>query len=600
MDLNVAARGALENYLAMRAPRYAILIDAPWGSGKTHFIEDVCKVNTDPAVRYATLNGVADAAGFRRALLKGELGSGVFENGARLGDTFGKLAKVGNIGTLARDIVEERLMEALPETLIFDDLERTTMTPELVFGLINDFVEHEGKRVILLVNSEKHEWKDTFLEKKEKLIGRTLRIEADMDAALPDFITLMEEGRGKQYLKDHPDLIREVFEQAGHNNLRLLRNALRECALVLDRIEDAFFEAQEPMARFTRTYLALAMALGKGEIAEEDLGRRADLIVFMLPDEDAEEPDVFKEIMNRHKGADIMAGSGGTLSVALGQDLLGRGFVDEAQLNLELRATGAFRKQEANPLWFRMFKWREQPTEQLKDDINAARSYLFEKYDVISGPYLHIADNLMQIHVAAGQEDLATDISEKCVARIHALGEKDCIPKARFGMEFGWSEERGRFSFAGYASKPSPHFMPLIVAMREQQLSRYERELQEEAEDLTLKIEEDFEHAGWKFVRNMAGPSFYDSPVLHLCDPKRIATVVFDAISAGNQDEIGRFVVRLSERHGRSNTWDVERKWAMSLRAELENLARSAGFVEQAQMADFLESYWKFAPPETD
>ncbi|NIY79022.1 hypothetical protein HCZ23_06020 [Celeribacter sp. HF31] len=554
-------------------------------------------MKTDPTVRYATLNGVADAAGFRRALLKGELGSGVLENGAWLGDTFGKLAKVGNIGTLARDIVEERLMEALPETLIFDDLERTAMTPELVFGLINDFVEHEGKRVILLVNSEKHPWKDKFLEKKEKLIGRTLRVEADMDAALPAFIKLMDEGRGKQYLKDHPDLIREVFEQAGHNNLRLLRNALREYALVLDRIEDALFEAQEPMARFTRTYLALAMALGKGEIAEEDLGRRADWKVFS-PSEG--EPHTFKTIMDRHQGADIMAGSGGTLSVALGQTLLGRGFVNEALLNLELRATGAFRKQEDNPLWLRMVKWREQPTEQLKDDIEAAKSYLFEKADIGTGPFLHIADNLMQIHVAAGQEDLATDLSEKCVARIHALGEKDYIPKARFGMEFGWSGELRRFSFGGYASEPSPHFMPLIVAMREQQLSRYERELQEEAEDLTLKIEEDFEHAGWKFVRNMAGPSFYDSPVLHLCDPKRIAIVVFDAISAGKQDEIGGFVTRLGERHSADNTWDDERKWAMSLRAELENLARSAGFVEQAQLAAFLEFYWKLTPPDTD
>lgn len=599
MDLNVAAQGALESYLAMRAPGYAILVDAPWGSGKTHFISEACGVKTDPTVRYATLNGVADAAGFRRALLKGKLGSGVVENGARLGDTFGKLAKVGNIGTLARDIVEERLMEALPETLIFDDLERTTMKPELVFGLINDFVEHEGKRVILLVNSEKHEWKDTFLEKKEKLIGRTLRIEADMDAALPDFITLMEEGRGKQYLKDHPDLIREVFEQAGHNNLRLLRNALRECALVLDRIEDALFEAQEPMARFTRTYLALAMALGKGEITEEDLGRRADWKVFSTSAEEPE-PHAFRAILGRHQGADIMAGSGGTLSVALGQDLLGRGFVDEAQLNLELRATGAFRKQEDNPLWLRMVKWREQPTEQLKDDIEAAKSYLFEKADIGTGPFLHIADNLMQIHVAAGQEELATDISEKCVARIHALGEKDCIPKARFGMEFGWSGERERFSFGGYASKPSPHFMPLIVAMREQQLSRYERELQEEAEDLTLRIEENFENAGWEFVPNMDGSSFHDVPILDLCDAKRIAKVVFDGIFEGRRQEIGGFVARLGERHGRSNTWDVERKWAMSLRAELENLARSAGFVEQAQMADFLESYWTFAPPETD
>lgn len=317
MALNMAARGALEVYLTMRDPRYAVLIDAPWGSGKTHFIETVCKVKTDKNVRYVTLNGVMDETGFRRALLKGRLGSGLIENAAQFGDMLGKLSKVGNIGTLARDVIEERMIMSLPETLIFDDLERAAIKPEIVFGLLNDFVEHEGKRVILLVNSEKHKWKEKFLEKKEKLIGRTLRIEADIGAALPAFIKSIEEGKGHMYLEAHHDLIREVFEQAGYNNLRLLRNALRDCAMVLNRITDELFEAKEPMARFTRTYLALAMALGKGEITEGDLARRADWKVFSTSKKD-QEPHAFKGIMERHQGADIMAGSGGTLSVALG------------------------------------------------------------------------------------------------------------------------------------------------------------------------------------------------------------------------------------------------------------------------------------------
>ena len=79
---NQAARGALKSYLGMKNPGYAILIDAPWGSGKTHFIRKVCSVDAAPEdVRYVSLNGVSNESAFRRALLKESFKPSLAEKG---------------------------------------------------------------------------------------------------------------------------------------------------------------------------------------------------------------------------------------------------------------------------------------------------------------------------------------------------------------------------------------------------------------------------------------------------------------------------------------------------------------------------------------
>jgi len=68
---NTVAKGALKSYLKMTNPGYAILVDAPWGAGKTHFAKEVCFEDANAYdVRYVSLNGASDDLAFRRALLK--------------------------------------------------------------------------------------------------------------------------------------------------------------------------------------------------------------------------------------------------------------------------------------------------------------------------------------------------------------------------------------------------------------------------------------------------------------------------------------------------------------------------------------------------
>ena len=67
---NSAAKRVIENYLQQKAPGYALLVDAPWGTGKTHFIKQVTNCGADPKRLYVTLFDVDSTASFEWALVR--------------------------------------------------------------------------------------------------------------------------------------------------------------------------------------------------------------------------------------------------------------------------------------------------------------------------------------------------------------------------------------------------------------------------------------------------------------------------------------------------------------------------------------------------
>ena len=110
------------------------------------------------------------------------------------------------------------------------------------------------------------------------------------------------------------------------------------------------------MARFVRTYLALTMALAKGEISPTHLDKRDDWKIAISKDvEDEFKP--LNDLFRRHQGTDIYAHSGATLSKTLAELLFDRGFADDSTLSRLLRMTGQFEPQDENPLWLRMLQW---------------------------------------------------------------------------------------------------------------------------------------------------------------------------------------------------------------------------------------------------
>ncbi|MBL3553162.1 P-loop NTPase fold protein [Rhodovulum sulfidophilum] len=604
VNQNLAAIRALHEYAGIKKPRYAFMIEAPWGAGKTHLVKHEFKdaLSNDKA-RYVTLNGVSDQRSFRRALLAGTSEAKLMDAAGKLGDTLGKVAKVGNFGSLVQDIVEDRMIENLPKLLIFDDVERCEMSPGELLGLINEFVEHQTRNVVLCAYIErddagaKRKKRDDFLSRKEKVVGRTVKIVADAHNALPEFLSSMPSGNGREWLTSNDTLVLEVFHSAKHSNLRVLRQCLHDCGRVIDVLDEDIRTSRASMIRFVRTYLALSMSVATGEINTQQLSDRGDPRSITEPEE-GESAHPLYTCFRQHPEAEIYTGNAESiLPLDLGISLIGVGYEEHEKINLALRATGQFDGAKDIPLWARFVKWRLMSHADLESTFEEAKSYIYDSNNINPGPYLHIAHDLISI-AKDGAGDGA-EVAKRIKDQVEKLAQSNAIPLAGYGKEYGWSYELGLFSFGGYAFEPNLLTKPIVESMRNAQIQAFERSRANEAKRLMELFREDLDTFGREFSWNNGGSSYYQTAILHEIDAREFAEVVFSYVTSGDFEAVGAQLKNLADRH-RPNIFPEELVWAKTVKTELERLAEEAGKLEKARMVWFLGFNWRFPTDERD
>src|SRR5262249_51670954 len=73
------------------------------------------------------------------------------------------------------------------DVYVFDDLERCEMPINKSLGYINEFVEHDGHKVVIVANDQEIKDKEEYARRREKLIGKTFEVQSVLDEALPFF-----------------------------------------------------------------------------------------------------------------------------------------------------------------------------------------------------------------------------------------------------------------------------------------------------------------------------------------------------------------------------------------------------------------------------
>ena len=161
----------VREYLKDSIYNYAILIDGDWGSGKSYFI----KQNLIPEIEkdyfgdkvldkkefiYISLYGVKSTED-----ISNQIYINLLNNKVRVGNTVKKVVSTGAkvFGDIIKltgiDIKEyksdmESFIDLNKYILVFDDLERCNCDVNEVLGYINNFVEHDGIKVILVANEK--------------------------------------------------------------------------------------------------------------------------------------------------------------------------------------------------------------------------------------------------------------------------------------------------------------------------------------------------------------------------------------------------------------------------------------------------------------
>ena len=158
------------SYLNEEKYRQAILIDGEWGSGKTFFVKEVLmpqisKNITDKKVHYVSLYGVSTS----EEIIKKIYFSYVEEIiDRKIGKEKRRLLKKGvsigeNIVSMAlkkSQINPDDLLELLDYSnikkaiFIFDDLERCGLSIIQTLGILNDLIENNGVKIIIIANQK--------------------------------------------------------------------------------------------------------------------------------------------------------------------------------------------------------------------------------------------------------------------------------------------------------------------------------------------------------------------------------------------------------------------------------------------------------------
>jgi hypothetical protein len=522
---NSAAKQVIDTYLQQVDPGYALLLDAPWGSGKTYLIKKVTNCEADPTRLYVTLFDVDSSAAFEWALVRAinpwaESSTALW--GKRLKEIASSISIFGNSVDLTKVNLTEIVLRELPETLIFDDIERCSLDHKQLSGLINRFVEHQKKRVILIANSDQLKEKSAFDTSREKLIGQTITLRPDLDAAMVAVWGKIPDGQGRKALQSRQGLIAKTFNEADHQNLRLLLRSMRDAAAMLDVITPEMLTFDVALDCLITTFLALHMAYHGRRLSKQDMLDRAKFrrSVNSNSTENEETVDGLAALQANHPDCSIESIFNQILPVDLGYALIVDGYASRSVIVNDLSSTHQFTTPADKPDWLRLWQWTDEPVHELEGVIHRLTAKI-ETLEITE------PGEVLQLYAAskrvAGQNGIG--LSEDEVAEffrkyIRSLAKQEKIP-ARVPSSYdedgryGYGDENHTCTYQGFAFNISKSDRRIIDLMQAQQDDALARKMPEYATELMGELSKDFSAFKDRFKYPSQGANFSETPILH-------------------------------------------------------------------------------------
>jgi hypothetical protein len=316
---------------------YAIMINGEWGSGKTYFWNNQIKKKIDTmklngkrfTTIYMSLYGISNLEEISKKifmetsqLMDKNLRKYMSANGqttipeyAKTGLDMANFFGASSSGNGGR-IDYEEFFSTDDKVLCFDDLERANVDVIDILGYINNFVEHDHIKTIIICNEKELSTKikssniemKTFIatylldkqnelnktdkpmvEKiqdkiehvfdkandyeriKEKLIGETFEYAPKFDYIINGILMRYEHNRELiRFLRENTVLIMNTFQKSGTRNLRILKHALNDFSKIFEEVNKFYpntnNRVMQTMLIFT---IAVSFEIKAGKITKE-------------------------------------------------------------------------------------------------------------------------------------------------------------------------------------------------------------------------------------------------------------------------------------------------------------------------------------------
>lgn len=590
MNNNSEIKEYLEYYCQLNtAPNYAVMLKGKWGTGKTWFIRTVIKAALADGnkILYVSLYGLTNVQQIDDELFR-QLHPVLGSNGAAFA---GRLAKGIIKGTLKFDwdgdgrsdgnaavsIPDLNWPEFLKKThgvlLVFDDLERCSLPIAETLGYINYFVEHDGRKVVLIGNEEEIINRESvagikaievYTRIKEKLIGQIFEIVPDIIAATDHFISEVGLESTRILLAKHVQVLHRIYADAAYKNLRHLRQAIFDFARLMQSLDSAVHKKEALVSHLLSLFLILSLEIKSGFIKPRDISNiKSGVYVHISSSGESKNETLYSILRKKYKGVDIYEM---LLPEAVWEDFFETGIYDAVKINESLR-NGKYFVSPSQPDWVRLWNGLSLSDEDMERALLSVdaqfRAFEFREIGVLK----HVVSTLMSF--------IELGLYSTTKEEVYEVGINTLLDMSRHGdlarATIAENESRGGTGYAGlgFHLVSSDHFQNFCEELKNMGQEALEKSYPAEALALLEVMRQDTDEFVASLVHhNHMSSRFVGVPILAYIDINQFVDIVRTLQNDKLATVSNLFIDRYASGHYRSML-KPERAWLVALMGKL-------------------------------
>jgi len=390
------------------------MIKGAWGAGKSWFVQkalDRLKQNSGKYL-YVSLYGMVCFEDIENSFFE-QMHPVLSSKGMKLTAKIAKgilkatikldLDGDGKSETIAKIPADElKLPDYLKDTdnfvLVFDDLERCSMNISDVLGYINQFVEHQGYKVLIIANEDeildKSDINKCYSRAKEKLIGKTFELVPNTSLALGSFIESASSESLKAFYQDNLSNIISVYSSSECKNLRHLKQALWDFDRFYNALPNSTFDKVELKSELLNIFLCFSFETRSANYSIKIISRVKDSIYEGILNKDEGKPKSLYSVLSSKYP--MINFSDSLVEESVWVDFFDKGITDEEKIKESIERNKYYQDTQTEN-WVKLWHYHELSDSEFDRLYEAVmqevKEHQYKEYQVVK----HLAGLLIRL-----------------------------------------------------------------------------------------------------------------------------------------------------------------------------------------------------------
>ncbi len=454
---------------------------------------------------------------------------------------------------------------------VFDDLERCEAPLNRVLGYINEFVEHDGCKVIIIANEAEIAGDSDYMRRREKLIGKTLEVQSAFDEALNYFISRIDNADAKAFFTATTDEISLIYHKSELLNLRTLQQTMWDFERFYAALKAKHRENKKATIALFRLLFALSFECKAGRLgAEELIERRSRLLGAMMKRDTKRELGRLEAAAARYAGIDFCDTA---LSDEVLTDILIRGIINEEEICKSLDMSSYFVSVAREPSWRTIWYALERTDAEFEAALQTLEKQFRSREFTITGEILHVFGIRLWLANIGVLKKSPGDVVSECKEYVDDLYDLGKIEPSLHDDEH--EILHGGYAGLGLLEHDTEAYQDVYRHLKEMGVKARRDHYPTQATELMKEMERDQE----LFLRrlnltNSGDNLFYDVPILAEINPEEFISVLLKQHSKDQGAILMAFRSRY-EFDALNEKLADERPWLKAIRSKLLSASES-------------------------